>query len=72
MFAYEKNFRPHITIGRDINQNKIDGVIEIVGEECVCGGHIDEVVLSVVEEINDKDAKEKADITLVKLSGIGE
>lgn len=48
--AYEQNFDPHITIGRDLSDQQYAEASEYLRSGCSCGGIIQRIVLAVVNQ----------------------
>lgn len=68
--AYEKNFRPHITISYGIPANEYRECLKILKDGCTCTGIISEIVLSVLERVTVEQATNPANKTLYKLKNV--
>lgn len=68
---YEKNFRPHITIGDEIPEDRYQESLSYLKEGCYCEGEIRDVVLAIVNTMNSNTSLEQsvgsADKTLFSL-----
>lgn len=65
--AYENNFMPHITIGREVDSKKWKEQEESIVDDCVCEGKVSEIILSVVNEITVEEAKNLGNMSIFKL-----
>ncbi len=64
---YEKNFEPHITIGRDLPARQYGEALKYLKDGCVCVGTIKEVVLAVVKDDTVEEGMNPANHTVYRL-----
>jgi 2'-5' RNA ligase len=57
---YEKNFRPHITIGDEIPEEGYQESLNYLKEGCYCEGEIRGVVLAIVNTMNSDTSLEQS------------
>lgn len=62
---YEENFRPHLTIAFDLD-DQFDQAVTDLGQEIRIIGRISEVVLACVNEITPREAKDPANQTIYR------
>lgn len=55
--GYEKNFWPHLTIGRKLSADQTQRAYEFLKNEAVCEGRIEEIVLTIVNEQTVEEAR---------------
>lgn len=55
--GYEKNFWPHLTIGRKLSANQAQRAYECLKNGAVCQGRVEEVVLTIVNEQTVEEAR---------------
>jgi len=60
---FEYDFRPHITIARELNNTKLEKALTIIKNEFVCEGEVTEIILSCVNEISVKEAHDPNNLT---------
>lgn len=65
--GYEKDFKPHITIGDDIPEEQYKESLSFLKEGCLCEGVIDNVVLAVVNDMSNEEASNPANKTILSL-----
>lgn len=65
--AYEKNFRPHITIGDAIPQKEYQESLKFLKEEYACEGTLSSLVLSVVSAMTLEEITNPANKTTYHL-----
>ncbi len=63
---WEKNFMPHITIGRDLTPQMIEQAKQELHADDLPQGHITELVLAVVQKINPQQAAKPENLTMYK------
>ncbi len=64
---YEKNFQPHITIGRELKQGDYEKASEKLTQDYTCKGVIKEVVLVVTQNKDVTEANNPNNQTIYKL-----
>lgn len=64
---YERNFEPHITVAMDLDKEQFESAIKDFRSDFQCIGIVDEVVLSIVNEISPEESKNINNLTLYKL-----
>lgn len=64
---YEDNFRPHITIARNLDGKKLKSALIDLGDDYICEAIINEVVLSIVKEDTPEEAKNSLNMTFYRL-----
>lgn len=64
---YEKNFRPHITIGDEIPEEKYQESLKYLKNGCLCEGVIRGVVLAVVRDMTTEEANNPANKIMYQL-----
>ncbi len=65
--GYEKNFWPHLTIGRKLSEEQFQEASGYLKEGVVCEGAVEEVVLAIVDEQTVEQANNPANRTLYSL-----
>jgi len=64
---YEKDFLLHITIGRGLDKDRFKKAKNDLGNDFKCSATVDEVVLSMVDEIEPRDLIDKKNKIIYKL-----
>ena len=64
---YEQNFRPHFTIGRDINSSLLQEVESYFETEFLVQGTLTDLVLAVVKNTSVKERKNPDNLTIINL-----
>lgn len=64
---YEKNFRPHITIGDEIPQEKYQESLGYLKDGCRCEGAIQNVVLAIVRDMTTEESNNPANKIMYQL-----
>lgn len=64
---YEYNFKPHITIARDLNKQRFAEAKSVMGQDYMCEGRVVEIVLSCVKEISVEEAHNPENLTNYKI-----
>jgi 2'-5' RNA ligase len=64
---FEKKFVPHITIARHLGDDQFREAMQYMKSDTTCAGEIKEFVLSIVNEISAKEAKNPLNKTIYKL-----
>lgn len=64
---YEINFRPHITIGRNINKKNLEEAKSYFKSGYTTGALINELVLPIVKSNNIEEAQDPNNLTIYKL-----
>lgn len=65
--AYEDNFKPHITIARQLNGNKFSQAKTDLKNDYTCEGVITEIVLSVIKEDTLQESNNPENLTVYRL-----
>ena len=64
---YEKDFDPHITIGRHLSDEQYREASVLLDKGCACTGMIDEVVFAVVKDDTVEEGMNPANHTVYRL-----
>ena len=64
---YEYDFKPHITIARELNDDKFKEAVTEIENDYVCKGEITEIVLSCIKEISVEEAHNPDNLIRYKL-----
>jgi 2'-5' RNA ligase len=64
---YEYNFRPHVTIARNLNSLQFEKAASELKDDVECIGEVTDLVLSCVKEISLKESKNPDNLTIYKL-----
>ncbi len=65
--GYEKDFVPHITIARNISETQEMEAMKYLQNEFVCGGEINSVTLSIVNNNTPEESKNPANQSIYSL-----
>lgn len=65
--GYEKNFKPHITIGRDLNSEQLLTAREELKQDYTCKGIITKAILIVVDNFGPEEAEDVTRQTIYPL-----
>ena len=65
--AYEENFQPHITIGRNLNEQSFLSASKDLKQDFACEGAVTEIVLGVVENDTATEASDPNNQTVFYL-----
>jgi len=63
---HESSFEPHITIARELNEAQFKLATDLLEEDYVCNGEVNEIVISCVSEINPTKASDPTNLTIFK------
>lgn len=66
---FEKNFQPHITIARELDENSLAQALREIQDDYYCEGIISELVFLVVSEKNVEQANDPSNQTIYQLNG---
>lgn len=64
---YEKNFRPHITIGDVIPQEQYKEALNSLKDDCRCEGIISAVILAIVNDMSTEESNNAGNKTIYTL-----
>jgi hypothetical protein len=64
---YEQRFRPHITIGSDLDRQTYTKALDELGNQFSYKGSVSEIVLSIVNEDTVEESKKLEDMIVFKL-----
>ena len=64
---YEEHFRPHMTIGRDLDLETYINALGELGNQYSYKGSISEIVLSIVDEDTAEESRTLENMTVFKL-----
>ncbi len=65
--THEYDFRPHLTIGRNLDKNRFKQAVKDLPDRPILRGEITEVVLSCVKEISPKEVQRPENFTTYSL-----
>jgi 2'-5' RNA ligase len=66
--AYEDNFIPHLTIGRDLSKGKFDDAIAGLPDEIRIKATVSEVILAIVPDESAAERKDPKNLTIYHIS----
>lgn len=64
---YEYNFKPHITIARNLDKQRFKEANTLIDNDYICEGQVTEIVLSCVKEISVEEAHNPNNLTKYQL-----
>ena len=65
--SYEENFEPHVTIGKNLSEDRYQEALRILKGDVICVGIVDEIVFPIVRQTTLEEACNPANQTRYRL-----
>jgi len=65
--AYEKNFIPHLTIGRDLSKERYDSAISMLPKSVLVKAEVDNIILAIVKDKSTAERNNPNNLNVYRL-----